>query len=328
MFEEKGNKKSKEKDNRSNLLVVDDDSEVRGLMRQVLEAEGTYDIIEAEDGIDALEKLEQNTFDMVISDVKMPNMDGIELLKEIRKTSPDLPVIIATAYGGDMGPKALSLGADDFLYLPFRIEEFKFRVERVLGYSKLLKVRETLEKENKELWGRAITDKLTGLFNRQYFEEIFSGEFERSKRYRSHLGCVMLDIDLFKEVNDQYGHLVGDVVLKELGVIISDTLRRADLAVRYGGEEFVILLPETTREGIALVADRLRNKVEEFKFCSESKLQGKKMRQVTISLGASYYPDSRWKTEKDFLQAADEKLYLAKEKGRNRLELAWNNNES
>ncbi|MFC2170776.1 diguanylate cyclase [Calditrichota bacterium] len=305
------------------ILIVDDEPDVRHLMRQVLQVDDKYEIIEAVNGHEGLVEIGKHHFDIVISDVKMPVMDGIELLKEIRKVRQDLPVIIATAYGGEMGSQALALGADDFIYLPFRIEEFKFRVERVIRFSQLLRERETLEQENKELWGRAITDRLTGLFNRQYFEEVFESEFERSKRYRSHLGCVMIDIDHFKLVNDHFGHLVGDVVLKELGAIITETLRRADFAARFGGEEFVLLLPETTREGIELVADRMRKKVEKFNFCTNTRMYGKTMRQVTISLGAAYYPDSRWTTAKEFLHAADEKLYLSKEKGRNKLELAW-----
>ncbi len=306
-----------------NILVVDDNGASRQLMAEILQSDGKYHVDEAVDGQAALEALKGSSYHMVISDVKMPRMDGLELLEVIRERHPDLPVIIASGFGDEISAHAFEKGADDCIYMPFRIEEFKFRVARTLRYYQLMMVRDNLVKQNHELWGRAITDRLTGLYNRQYFEEIVTTEFERAKRYRTQLGCILFDIDHFKLVNDDYGHLVGDTVLKEIGGLVMETLRRADIAARYGGEEFVIILPETTREGVFLVAERLRSAVEEHQFCEENPPENKEMRQVTISLGASHFPDERLYSSMQLVKITDEKLYQAKKEGRNKVIVAW-----
>ncbi len=306
------------------ILIVDDNDANRELMVDILDMVGKYVIEQAEDGASAWAQLNREKFDLVITDVNMPGMNGLELLKRIRKNFGDMPVIVETAFEKNVGSQTLALGADDCIYLPFDIDEFKFRVGRTLRFHELLKSRDMLVKENKQLWGRAITDRLTGLFNRQYFEEMFEQEFARAKRYRSKLGLLMFDIDHFKGINDDYGHLIGDVVLKELGKLVLNSLRRVDFAARYGGEEFVILLPETTREGVELVAEKIRTQVEEYEFCEDCVLpDGGEMRTVTISMGMAYFPDERFANRIEFLKEADERLYQAKKEGRNRTRASW-----
>lgn len=312
---------------RYRLLIADGNVSRRKMMRDYLEKSGHYEITEAWDGLEALNFLQKEPFHLVIADEKVPKMDGLELLKLIRRRYDDLPVVITAAYGGDTGSETLELGADDCIYLPLHLEEFKFRIERALRFHHLIKTRENLERENKELWGRAITDRLTGLYNRQYFEEIYTSEFERTKRYRSQLGCLLLDIDHFKKVNDDYGHLIGDTVLHEIGKLIMNTIRRVDIAARYGGEEFVVLMPETTREGLSQVGERVRVMIEQFEFCRNHPSLSTPMRQVTVSLGAVHYPDEEIKDSLTMLRIADENLYRAKRNGRNRQELAWENVE-
>ncbi len=307
----------------SRLLIVDDNAASRKLMRDVLKGQDSYEVDEAENGVEALKMLEDTTYDLVISDISMPKMDGISLLEEIRKLQPNLPVIMATGFGGDIGPRTLELGADDCIYLPFRVEEFTFRVSKALRVRQLERLKESLLERNRELWGRVITDPLTRVFTRAYFEDVFRTEFERSRRYRSDLGLIIIDIDHFKNVNDVYGHLVGDQVLRRLGDIMQDAIRRVDLAARYGGEEFVMLLPATSRSGIQLVGERLREQVETSKFTYEEDGEQKQVDRVTISLGAVYYPDERYSSAREMLKAADDLLYKAKNGGRNRLETNW-----
>lgn len=307
----------------ASLLIVDDSASTRLLMKDILTRTGQYTVEEASNGIDALDKLTDNKYDLVISDIRMPEMDGISLLEKIRSRYGALPVIMVTGFGSEIGPRTLELGADDCIYLPFKVEEFTFRVARVLRFHQLLQVRELLIEQNRELWGRAITDQLTGLYNRHYFDDVFVAEFERARRYQIHLGCIIFDIDHFKKVNDVYGHLVGDRVLKELGTLVSDTIRRVDIAARYGGEEFVLVLPETDQDGIELVASRLRELVEAFDFARGATPDGEALPTVTISLGAAHYPDDRFSNPTQMLKAADDVLYEAKNKGRNRLEIAW-----
>ena len=307
----------------SKLLIVDDNDATRQLMCDVLKNQDGYEVDEAGDGVEALKMLQDTNYDLIISDISMPQMDGISLLEEVRKTHPDLPVIMATGFGGDIGPRTLELGADDCIYLPFRVEEFTFRVTKALRVRQLEKLKEALLERNRELWGRVITDPLTKVFTRAYFDDVFRTEFERSRRYRSDLGLIIIDIDHFKSVNDVYGHLVGDQVLRKIGEMMMDAIRRVDLAARYGGEEFVMLLPATSKAGIELVGDRFREQVEGTSFTYEEGGETKELRQVTISLGAVHFPDDRYGSPRELLKAADDLLYKAKNGGRNRLETNW-----
>ncbi len=312
------------KEGKFRILVADDNPDTRSLMSDILSDAGNYEVVEVSNGKKAVEVLENQKVHLIITDIKMPVMDGIELLEHVRNRYGDLPVIVATGFGNEVAARTLELGADDCVYVPFKLEEFKFRVARALRFHELLRSREMLLEQNRELWSRATIDKLTNLYNREYFDDAFATEFERARRYQTNLGCVIIDIDLFKRVNDDYGHLVGDVVLRELGQLILEAVRKVDVAARYGGEEFVLVLPETTKDGTILVADRLRKMVEDFHFCSENPPVDQPMRKVTISLGAVHYPDERFSSDIELLKAADEKLYLAKTNGRNRLEIGWN----
>jgi len=307
----------------SKILIVDDTDSSRQLMKEILNRVEDYEIDEASNGIEALEKLKDTKYSIVITDVQMPQMDGITLLEKVKSRHPGTPVIIVTGFGSEMGPTTVERGADDCIYLPFRVEEFVFRVARVLRFYQLIEVREQLLEQNRELWGRAITDHLTGIYNRDYFDDVFIAEFERSRRYQIHLGMVMFDIDFFKKVNDEYGHPAGDQVLKELGVIIADTVRRVDIAARYGGEEFALILPETNKKGIVTVCNKLLEIVGSHQFCKSYDLGGKTMHQITVSIGAAYYPDEKYVTSARLLDDADKALYRAKQNGRNRIELAW-----
>lgn len=313
----------KEGDGLSRVLVVDDSSSVRDLLTAVLTQENGYEVVEASNGKEALAQLEQQPFQLVISDIRMPEMDGISLLAAIRARFGTLPVIMVTGFGNEIGPRTLELGADDCIYLPFRVEEFKFRVARVLSFHRLIETREALLRENQELWYRVITDTLTGIYNRHYFDDVFTAEFERARRYKSHLGLIIFDIDFFKNVNDVYGHLVGDQVLQQIGELTVDAIRRVDIAARYGGEEFVLILPETVPDGIELVAERLRVMIENHDFVVNTSEGEQTLPRITISIGAAYYPDERYPDANAFLTAADDKLYEAKRNGRNRVEIAW-----
>lgn len=160
----------------------------------------------------------------------------------------------------------------------------------------------------------AVRDGLTGIFNRRYFEHRILEEIERAGRYETALALVMIDIDGFKKLNDEFGHLLGDEVLRLLGTLLTQQLRKADVVCRYGGEEFAVLLPEITAENATAVADKLRRVVEAFPFPGVP-------RPVTISCGVARYPDNG-STRDDLVKAADAALYNAKQSGRNRVSKA------
>lgn len=301
------------------ILVVDDSWETREVITGILNTQEDYSLVLAENGEDAVHKLKTQSFDLVISDISMPVMDGLELLEYVNKESPDVPVITFTGFGDLFGIKALERGAEDCIFKPFDARDFKLRVAKALKYSRLKKYHDLLEQKNEELRQLSITDQLTQLYNRRYLQEVLKREFSRAKRYRSKLSCLIADIDHFKIINDKYGHLQGDAVLRELAALIKNTTREVDIPFRFGGEEFLVLLPETDRRGSETVAGRLRRATETMPVFKVGGLELAEDIKITVSVGLASFPDPRIKTEVDLVAIADESLYLAKRQGRNRV---------
>ncbi len=207
------------------------------------------------------------------------------------------------------------------------LEESKAELEK-LSISYVLLLRELKEEKkrveelarrlkaaNEKLRKLSVLDGLTELYNHRYFHERLQEEFERARRYRRNLALIMLDIDHFKKINDSYGHLFGDFVLKELARLIRDNLRKSDIAARYGGEEFALILPETEIQGATALGERLRQEVARHVF----RMDGISV-NITISLGAAaIFPATSTKGPRDLLETADKALYYSKTHGRNRL---------
>jgi two-component system, cell cycle response regulator len=299
------------------ILIVDDSWESREVVASLLNTAEEYTIVMAENGQEALRRLGTQTFDLVITDISMPVMDGLELLDHLTKEMPSLPVITYTGFGDLFGIRALERGAEDCIFKPFDGRDFKLRVAKALKYSNLRKYQDLLEQKNEELRMLSVTDQLTQLYNRHFMQDALKREFARAKRYRVKLSCLLVDIDHFKKINDQYGHLQGDSVLREMAALIKNTTREVDISCRYGGEEFLVLLPETDRRGAECIADRIRRGVETmsvFRLDSSEVLADLK---VSISIGISAFPDPRIRREVDLVALADEALYQAKKQGRN-----------
>ncbi|RMA97269.1 sensor domain-containing diguanylate cyclase [Hydrogenothermus marinus] len=197
------------------------------------------------------------------------------------------------------------------VYKDKKFTEEEGEVLRDLGYIISSIISEEIEREI--CFERAIKDSLTGLYNRFFLEMEANKEFERAKRYKFPISIIMIDIDNFKNVNDTYGHLVGDEVLKKIANIIKNNIRKTDIAARYGGEEFVILLPNTPLEKAIKVAERIRQKVEEELFKDENNTF-----KVTISAGVSYCDYENCDFKK-VLEEADKALYIAKAQGKNKV---------
>ena len=232
------------------LLCVDDDPGIRELLHEIITRLG-HRMITAVDGIDALEKLAADHFDIVITDINMPRMDGIELIKRIKTDFDDVDVIVITAY--EMTYKytdIIALGASDFISKPFNVDELEAKLNRILRERRL----------RVGLRRLSTRDGLTGLYNRRYFDENLKHEAIRAFRQNYSLYLLFIDLDGFKAYNDKYGHQQGDKLLRELAEVILDNIRKdVDSACRYGGDEFVIILPHAKRQQALMVAERLLN---------------------------------------------------------------------
>ncbi|HLO25958.1 MAG TPA: diguanylate cyclase [Geobacteraceae bacterium] len=299
----------------TSILIIDDSKTVRQEIVQCLRDMALFDDYrEAADGIDGLKSLLENKADLVICDVEMPRMDGFKFISMMRtrKELNEIPVIMLTGRGDrEMKIKGLDQGACDYVTKPFDSGEL---VARVKVQLKIKALQDALRRSNQLLLELSNTDPLTGLFNRRYFMGALEKEFQRAQRKNGPLTLIILDIDHFKRINDQYGHPQGDQVLTSLAAVVQGELRRYDIIARYGGEEFIILLPETPSEEGSALAERLRAAVERMNL--PSSMEGAR---VTISLGVSTCPSEGITSVYDLIREADEALYRAKAGGRNQV---------
>ncbi len=291
------------------ILIIDDDAGVRDSMQEFIKDSG-YDIYTASSAEEALELLKSEIVDVVITDIILTGMDGLELT-DLIKHNYDIDVIVMTGYSEKFSYEdAINKGASDLVFKPIRYRELMLRLKRVLKERQLsidrAKMLKTLEK-------LAITDGLTRLYNLRHFYKQLEIEIDRCNRYGHSLALLLLDIDHFKKCNDTYGHLEGDKVLVRLGQIIKVCLRTMDSAYRYGGEEFTIILPETTGKEANNVAERISASVESERFSTKT---GEDF-SITVSIGVTeYFKEEQLST---FIHRADQAMYKSKAKGRNRI---------
>lgn len=302
----------------NSVLIVDDSDAVRERIIKTLESFDLFSrYYEAEDGLEGFKKLLSSPVDIILCDVEMPRMDGFKFLS-MMKSRPDLqdtPVIMLTGRDDrELKIKALEQGASDYITKPFDAEEL---VARVRVHLKIKNLQDDLKRTNELLLELSNTDHLTGLFNRRFMMEALGKEVKRNLRKKGNLSLIILDIDHFKQVNDQYGHLQGDIVLQKVAQLLQKELRAYDTAARYGGEEFIAILPDAALEEATFVANRVRMSVQAASFSGElSSLS------LTASLGVAMFSKEDCNSVDDFIKLADEALYRAKANGRNRVETA------
>lgn len=287
------------------ILVVDDMPAnidvLVGLLRD------NYKVKAARNGEKALKIVRSaNPPDLILLDVMMPGMTGYEVCEQLKQDSDtaSIPVIFITSLNEEEDEeKGLKLGAVDYITKPFRAAIVLARIENHLklkSYQDLLKRQSNL-------------DGLTGLPNRRAFDELLGQEWRRGARLKSPLSLIMLDIDHFKQYNDFYGHLAGDECLRQVGRQLATVGRSIDFVGRYGGEEFVCILPHTNLEGAAKVAERLQSAVRELQISHERSSAGE---HVSISMGVATVVPSGGCSEEELIAAADQQLYAAKGAGR------------
>lgn len=292
------------------ILILDDNKLNVRLLSDILENEG-YEIYAAYNGLSVVSLVHEIKPDVILSDIIMPGIDGFEVCRLIKSDYEikDIPIIMITAKTDSMDIKrALGLGAFDYIKKPIDDIEVVARVQCAIRYK---------EHEDK-LKEMAMKDGLTGLYNHALLIKLFEKEYEKQKREKGTISFVMLDIDYFKKINDTYGHMSGDVILKEISKLIGSTLRSYDIAGRYGGEEFSVILPNMDKKDIFFICDGIRKKIESHVFKIKENVI-----KITVSIGVCFKSCDNNTSFGEMIRLADEQLYMAKEDGRNNVKVVY-----
>lgn len=292
------------------ILTVDDDQDNLTLVTRTLEHEG-YQVASAGSGEQALNILRDRQPDLILLDINMPGISGLDVLAKLRSKDAYTSVLFVSARSETSDiVKGLDAGADDYVCKPFDPHELLARVRAQLRIKDL---NDKLKQANQRLEELVDIDDLTGLYNMRSIYQKLDNEISRAKRHSRAVAVIMMDMDNFKQVNDLHDHLFGSFVLSEVGKIIQTTIRSVDFAARYGGDEFLIALSETTIEGANLFCERLRRSISQHTFTKD----GNSMK-LTASIGvAAMEPALQPIEAKNLVRCADHSLYDAKRAGKN-----------
>jgi diguanylate cyclase (GGDEF)-like protein len=276
--------------------VVDDEQQVCDLLAEALTYMG-HEVHTAQDGVEALEHMEAGSFSIVVTDMDMPRMDGMDLIKQLVKDQNDVDIIAIT--GHTMKYKytdVIAAGAADFITKPFTLNELEAKLNRL--------IRERCLRQELELL--AVRDHLTGLYNRRLFQKVVRKEAVRALRYSHPLFLFFFDIDNFKAYNDAHGHQSGDELLIQLAAVLKSSIREdVDVAFRYGGDEFTVLLPHLTSEQAGIVADRIQQNYSK-----------RGLEPTSLSVGVAQFIRKTGDVDQDvedMIRRADEALYHVKQ---------------
>lgn len=297
-----------------NLVVIEDDKTTSTMLQQILTGQG-YQVTVFHDGREASDYLQQNSPDLVLTDIHVPNRDGFELVKEIRKKDREIsaytPVIVLTGVYTSRNDKAVTLddGADDFIAKPFDVIELLARVRSLLRVQELYKRSQFF----------ATHDPLTRCYNRRYLLDFIDREISRYRRYKTPFSYMLFDLDHFKQINDEAGHEIGDQVLLHVGFRLLDFFRSVDCVARLGGDEFAAVLPECSATEAIKVARRLVDFMNDP--AQRKGLPVHVMGKISFSVGVACFPDDTAERE-ELMRLADISMYAAKRAGRNRFAAA------
>jgi two-component system, cell cycle response regulator len=298
-------------DHVKNILSVEDTDGDFRIIETCLKDQTLLRLSRARSSEEGFRRLENEPFDLILLDYLLADGNGLDFLKTLSTQGLHPPVVFITGQGDEMiAAKAIQAGAVDYLTKGRINKDSLLRaITYALEKARLAKEVSQIQKRFVEM---SIRDELTGLYNRRYMEEILGIEFSRAKRYRTDLSCLIVDLDYFKEVNDSFGHAFGDFVLGEFAACLKNSTRSSDWRFRYGGEEFMLLVPNTDIHGARQLAEKLIKKYEEKIYDN-----GTYSTRVTVSIGiasTNYHLPSRWE---DLVACADKALYMAKADGRN-----------
>lgn len=300
------------------ILIVDDNPNHSELAARRLMKEGWE--------VSVLDHIESETsfkdFDFILLDYAMPKHSGLDVLKILRDQQVTAPVVFLTGHGNEIiASEAIKQGAYDYvvkdthlLYLerlPSIIREAKSKHELIETNRFLI---QELRRANERLQKMTFTDEMTGIFNYRFMSRQLDQEIQRAMRYEKALSICLIDIDHFKKINDEFGHPVGDIALKELGQILKDSTRSVDYVGRYAGDEFIIIFPDTIPADAARLCERIRSNVAGHAFQAQDQVL-----TVTVSIGIADFDIKRRRSPTELIEAADKCLYQAKRSGRNRV---------
>lgn len=318
---------------RIRLLIIEDDADQRELIRETLEDHfGAGSVVAVSTRKAALAE-DLTSFSLIMTDYNLPDGNGMDLLSEIRARCLTPVVMVTGENVGKIAAEAIRRGATDYVV---KVGDYLFTIplviEKNLIVASVKRENETLRHELEaallqvqfknaqleESLGRveqmAATDPLTGLYNRRHFSKVSEQLFAESNRYGHDLSCVMIDLDGYKQLNDSFGHGVGDQLLQVAGRVIAANMRKMDVAARYGGDEFILLLPHATADEAVNVIDRIRDE-----FRTQSAMVLNRETGVNMSVGVGSLHSNRPGNAGQLLAMADAALYRAKDAGRNRV---------
>jgi len=296
------------------LLIVDDEADLCEIFAHVFYEKGYFTDTTAT-VCEAIEKLKNAYYHLLITDIRLPDKSGMELLEMVGKISPDTAIIVITAFPEtETAIRALNSGAFSYLTKPLNHKELLSAVDRALAkqnfFLRSMQLLERLRRKKEKLEKLSISDRLTDLYNRTYFEEILNREELRLRRYKRPMAIVMVDINDLKRINDHFGHLKGDKIIKEAAKILRNTCRASDIVARYGGDEFVILLPETTQKGASSLANSLKKAVRQWNLHNTDP-------DLTLNLAFGYACVENGASLIDALCQADANMYRDKRINKN-----------
>ncbi|MGB6338461.1 MAG: response regulator [Candidatus Aminicenantaceae bacterium] len=301
-------------DKAPHVLLVEDNEIDRNIILKVLENESLR-LETVKNGQEAISSIQSGEVDLILLDILLPDINGFEICKRLKTmdTAKDIPVIVITCLDDiDSKITGVKLGADDFLIKPINTRELKARIKVLLEKKDQL---DRLRTHYENALSSASIDSLTGLYNHGYFKKFLSLEVKRSLRQQYPVSLLMIDIDEFKLFNDTLGHIKGDDILHNLGNLIRSVIREVDLIARYGGDEFVVILPYSDRNGAVTVSNRIQNAISSNEVFKEF---SKDLNELTVSIGVAEFPLDCVDDE-DMIRKADYMLYLAKQRGKNQI---------
>jgi two-component system cell cycle response regulator len=293
------------------ILIVEDDPVARESLEEFLQL-NCFTVLAVSNAPEALNVLAKTDFDLIITDLVMPDMDGISMTKAIHEMKKDIPVLVMTGFASiEYAVEAIKAGATDFITKPLKLDHVVFIINRVLeARSMRIKAQET--EFYKELSNR---DELTKISNYRHFNYVLQLEIDRQLRYHRPLTLLIIDIDDFKKCNDTHGHLTGDLVLVKVASLLTGQTRGCDFVARYGGDEFTVILPEISDKEALAVCRRIMKSIEQCEFQSFDK---EAIGPLTVTIGIASFPQNA-NDSKALIEKADQAMYAGKKAGKNRI---------